>query len=64
MSWPAGARATQVGSAYFFSQNVVIARPPGPREARPEDKLHVRATHGRSLDNSPWVARIKRAMTN
>src|SRR5215475_10575817 len=27
-----------------------MARPPGSREARPEDKLHVRATHGRLLD--------------
>jgi hypothetical protein len=27
----------------FFS--AVMARPPGPREARPEDKLHDRATH-------------------
>ena len=25
--------------------SVVMARPPGSREARPEDKLHDRATH-------------------
>ena len=28
-----------------LTTSVVMARPPGSREARPEDKLHDRATH-------------------
>jgi hypothetical protein len=37
-----------------------MARPSGPREARPKDKLHVRAIHLLALT---WIARMNRAMT-
>jgi hypothetical protein len=36
-------RATQLGSLISIHKNTVIARPPGPREARPEDKLYAGA---------------------
>jgi hypothetical protein len=45
LSWPAN--AGHPGDVFSStSKQIVMARPPGSREARPEDKLHVRATHG------------------
>jgi hypothetical protein len=38
----------------------VIARPPGSREARPEDKLHVRAIQFVFVEEENWIARILR----